>query len=272
MRRHVPQLILSALILLTACTPEATPFPVDMPTAAGEILATPPAVVRYALASNTQHFVSDLALIEGAAQVEYLIDDFDPTELGTHFDIVAAYGDLPEGIHSPITPHIAAVINTAISPLNNEQIAALLRRSFNPQALIENLAIPGATADLLESLPQSTLRTELANAGWPDGIELDLLFVPMPGVEGIINNLQAAGFLTRTLSVSQQNAYQQFSESPFSLALITWHTAEERQQWTAQVGEANVLDLYSIPISYRAVTGIEVSFTPSGWPLPQAGD
>jgi hypothetical protein len=80
------------LVCLSACEPEATPFPVDIPTPA---TATPtpgvPAPVRYALAPNTLDSVADRSLLEGSAQVTQLSEAVNLDDLGTQFDVIAAY-------------------------------------------------------------------------------------------------------------------------------------------------------------------------------------
>ncbi len=257
-------------MLLTACGPEATPFPVDIPTINGDSPSAPPTTIRYALADNTRNFVSDLPLIQAAAKLEQLTESFDPTDLGSRFDIVAAYGDLPGSTRSPVTIHMALVINTTLSPLDSPPLATLIRSSPDTDAIVNNIAIPGINALPIETLPASPLRTNLANAGWPDGILVRLIFVPLPGIDITTDYLASSSIRTQGESVTEQEAYDRLSDENIHLALVPWRTSEERRQLEEAVGEINVLDLYDIPISYVAVPNLEVTFTPGGWPIPQS--
>lgn len=257
-------------MLLTACGPEVTPFPVDIPTINEDSPSAPPTIIRYALADNTRNFVSDLPLIQAAATLEQLTESFDHTDLGSRFDIIAAYGDLPGSTRSPVTFHVALVINTTASPLDTQLLATLIRRSPDTEALVNNIAIPGINSLPLETLTASILRTELANAGWPDGILLRLIFVPLPGIGITTDYFASTGIRTQGESVTEQEAYNRLTDENIHLALVPWRTSEERRQLEEAVGEINVLDLYDIPISYVAVPNLEVTFTPDGWPIPQS--
>src|SRR5689334_10569755 len=122
-RMSVRLFVLLVLFLVSAaCTPEATPFPVDVPTFASAASSANQTIIRYALAPNTNGLVSDLVLIEKATQIEALDTAINPADLGSRFDIAAAYGDIPDGMRSPITPHIALVINPKILPWSDPQI------------------------------------------------------------------------------------------------------------------------------------------------------
>jgi hypothetical protein len=261
--------ILIGLCCLIGCTPEATPFPVDIPPTAG---STPPpgsnAAVRYALAANTEGYVADMGLIKASAQVEQLIEPINPAELGARFDLAAAYGDLPDGVRSPVMPHVALVINPAASPLNDPTLLAVLRRSLNPAAMITVLDIPGATADTIESTSPSVLRTELANAGWPDGMILSLAYAYTPGAAQIAEQLGGSGIHVRLSLLPESEISSAFDDETIQAALIAWETPEERQIWIDRFDETNVIDLYAVPISYIAVEGLTVSFSSAGWPLP----
>ena len=234
----------------------ATPLPGDAPT------------IRYALAANTVGFVSDLSLIQASAQVEQLTEPIDANDLGNRYDLLAAYGDLPAGIRSPVTPHVALVVNPATHPLDDPFLMNIFYRSLNPQAIIDTLAIPGTVADTREASTPTTLRTELANAGWPDGLSLSMAFADTPGAPQIITQLQAAGIQARLSPMGESEIRKAFDEGYIQAALIAWKSPEERTEWVDRFGDVNVIDLYSIPISYIAVPELRITFTPGGWPLP----
>src|SRR5262245_16264955 len=84
------------VLLVAACGPEATPYPVDIPSATTSTPQTSDtSTIRYALAANTNGLVSDLSLIQASAQIEQLTEAVNPADLGNRYDLVAAYGDLP---------------------------------------------------------------------------------------------------------------------------------------------------------------------------------
>jgi hypothetical protein len=274
MNRLFSRLLILVIIAIgalsfAACTPEATPFPVDMPTPE---TATMPAGsasnIRYALAANTEGYMSELSLIQAAAQVEQLTEPIDAGELGSRYDMVVAYGDLPDGVRSPVTPHIALVVRPAIPPLDDPFLLTILYSSLNPQAIVDTLDIIGAVADIRDPSLPAALRTELANAGWPDGLSLSIAYADTPGAVEVANDLEAAGIQVRLWLMRQKEMSGAFDEGLIQGALIAWKTPEERAEWVERFGEANVIDFYSIPISYLAIPGMEVTFTPGGWPLP----
>jgi hypothetical protein len=255
-------------LCIVGCTPDATPFPVDIPT----ITSTPPlssqSTLRYALSANTENLVSDLAAIQAAAQVEQLTEPINGDDLGSRYDLVVAYGDLAGGIRSPIVHHIALILNSSIAPLDNAILINILRRSLNPQEIVTALEMSGAEANAFESASPMILRTELANAGWPDGLSLILAYAYTPGITNVSEQLQVAGIRAQLLALPDNEISIAFEEGRIQAALIAWKTPEEREDWVSRFGSDNVIDLYSVPISYLAISGLEVEFTTSGWPLP----
>jgi hypothetical protein len=221
-----------------------------------------------ALAPNTSGFVADLDLIAALAQVEYLTQAVNQEEPGVRYDLIAAYGDWSGFTLSSKTPHIALIINTRTPPLDDPLIAGIVRRSIDPQAVVDTLAIPGAAADAAEVSPPALLRTELANLGRPDGLEVGLAYAYTPGIGQIADQLQAAGIESRVFALTADETRRLFDANRLNLALVSWTTADERQTWVTRAGEINVIDLYLLPISYRAVPDLTISISPGGWPLP----
>ena len=253
---------------LVSCTPEATPFPVDIPTIGSTSAPNSQFTVRYALAANTENLVSDLAVIQAETQVEQLTEPVNNDDLGNRYDLVAAYGDLVDGTRSPIVHHIALVINPSIPPLDNTILIDILRRSLDTQAIVNAVDISGAEANVFDSSSPVILRTELANAGWPDGLKLILAYAYTPGAATVAEYLGLAGIHAQLLALTENEVIMTFAEDRIQAALITWKTAEERESWVSQFRSENVIDLYSIPISYVVVSGLNVEFTTSGWPIP----
>jgi hypothetical protein len=265
---NVSTLAVIFCLCIVGCTPDATPFPVDIPT----ISSTPPAgsqsTLRYALSANTENLVSDLAVIQAAAQVEQLTEPINNGDLGNRYDLVAAYGDLAEGTRSPIVHHITLILNPVIAPLDNAILINILRRSLNSQDIVTTLKMAGAEPNVLESSPTAIMRTELANAGWPDGLSLILAYAYTPGVVNVAEQLQRAGIRAHLLTLTEKEIRIAFEEGRIQAALMVWKTPEEREDWVSRFGSDNVIDLYSIPISYLAISGLKVEFTASGWPIP----
>lgn len=261
-------LLMCFFLIIAACTEEPTPFPADIP---GETEAAIPvgesSVIRYVLAANTEGFVSELELIEASAQVEQLTEPVTPDDLGTEYDLFAAYGDLPGGTRSPVMPHVTLVIKSDIAPLDDLSLRNILIRSLSPKAVVDRLGIPGATPAELESTTSGLLRAELANAGWPDGLSLILGYAHTPGALQVAEQLQMAGIHARLSPMNQRELKNAFDAGTIQAGLITWNTPEEHAEWVEHFGSSNVINLYSIPISYIARPDLSIDFTPGGWPL-----
>lgn len=263
--------------LLAGCGPQPTPFPVDIPAeetpppapteAAPSAVepSLPPGIVRYALAANTAGLVADLPLIEASTQVEQLADPPRPDDLGRRYDILAAFGDLPGGQRSPILQHVALLINPAA--VQQEELAAVLRRSLDPADVLAALAAPGTAAEPLAISSATARRVELANAGWPDGINLNLAYMFAPGAAQAAAALQAARIWTQPAQMTAEALNSALEAGQIHLALIVWTTPDERAAWAERAGAANLVDLYTVPIGYQAVPGLNITFTPSGWPI-----
>ena len=57
------------------------------------------------------------------------------------------------------------------------------------------------------------------------------------------------------------------SSGQIHLALVAWTASEQRETWVTRLSSANVIDLYTIPISYLALPELTITFTQGGWPL-----
>jgi hypothetical protein len=251
---------------LVACSPQATPFPVNSvatPTATVSAGVTAPAPLRYAIAANARDLVADLALIQQAAQIEQLTESFDPNDLGKRYDLVVGYGDLLGGARSPVLLHVFLGFDASQMPTD---AVPVLRRALDTQALVESLNLAGVIAVPLERVPRPRLQTELANAGWPDGFDLSPAVASAPGSAQIQQQLQAIGIevIFRQLPAN----FSPDENSKAALILGAWKSPEERAGWAQRWGEQNILDLYTVPISYVAMPGLKITFTPAGWPLP----
>lgn len=266
-RRCAPTVILGLILLiLTACDAEPTPFPVDMPSTPTPTplpLDLPP--LRYGLLPNTAGAVPDLALIQGSGVEVIQLTDMpgDPDA----YDLIVGYGDQPGWTKSELVPHIALVLNTEVTPLDQPEILSIVQRSLHPAGIVTTLNISGTIANELTGAAPATLKTEFANLGLPDGIALVLGVTYVPGAEQITAQLRAANIETQPVLLTVNEARTAFADGQIQAALVIWALDTERNQWVQQFGEANVIDLYSVPISYQVKDDLQVTFTPSGFPL-----
>src|SRR5947199_311182 len=86
------------LLLLTACGPEATPLPVNLPTLPPPSpTAGTPALLRYAVAPDALPYLTDQdrTLISASAQLIPLDSAPADSDLGARYDLLVALGDLP---------------------------------------------------------------------------------------------------------------------------------------------------------------------------------
>jgi len=252
------------MAVLAACAPKPTPFPVDIPPTptATPIPGAPPTPIRYALAANTAGFVADWDLIASSGSIEQLTEAPNPADIGTRFEVIAAYGKWAGAAESPILPRVGLVINSTFAPLDDPTVANIVRRALDPAAILINLEIPGAEAAAAETAASITLRTELANVGWPDGFDTILAYEPIPGIAEISSQLAAIGIITKPIALSNSTWERTH------LAIITWTAPEKRAEWVERAGgESNVIDLYTLPVSYWAAPDLAITFTPGGWPL-----
>jgi len=254
-------------LISAACGPEPTPFPVDV---LPEVTETPAvridtSTIRYALAVNTVDAVPDLELIQETAQTKYLTEPIQPDDLGSRYDIVAAYGDFPESARAPVSPTIALILQPTSPPLDNPEILDVLRRGIDTNQLIADLR--GAVAQPVETQTRAILRADLANAGWPDGFSLILGSAYAPGAAKISEQFGRLHINLQTIVMTAAQLQTALKTGDVQLGLFVWTTAEERQQWEAEFGEANIVDLFTVPISYHAAADLNITFTPGGWPL-----
>jgi hypothetical protein len=251
------------IAVLAACQPKPTPFPVDIPpTPTLTPVPGVPVPIRYGLAANTAGFVHDLDMIAASGSLEQLTEAPDSNDIGARFDVIAAFGKWSGAAESPVLPRVALVINSSLAPMDNPTVANVVRRAPDPTAILATLNIPGAEAAPIETAAPITLRTELANAGWPDGFDAALAYITFPGILEIKNQLAAIGIIGQPIPLSD-SVWERTH-----LAIIIWTTPGERAEWVERAGgESNVIDLYSLPISYWTAPGLTITFTPGGWPL-----
>jgi len=258
-------LSIAGLLLLAGCEAAATPVvAVVQPTNTAEIIATLPPPIRYGLAANINGYLDERGLLEETALVEFL----PAGGLLAGYDLIATYGLFDDWQQSPTAHHFALILNTHLAPLDNPTIAQLIRRSVNTQALVNATGIDGAQAAIVEHLPSETIKTELANAGFPDGFQLTFAAMPVPATNNVINQLADSNLQTDRVEANADNISNMLSNNRAHLFLIRWVSEDEQQQWIQVVGEENFIALYTLPISYQADASLTITFTSQGWPLP----
>jgi hypothetical protein len=265
--------------VLAGCGPdEATPFPVQVTAEFATATALPPAAsgemtelsaapnsgqIRYAVAPNAAEMVS--ADFGDTVRVQQLTEAVNPADVGAQYDIVVGYGDLPGGVRSAYSHTVTLILNPDSWPMMSAELLGLVRGSVDPGAVVAALDVAGVTVS--EQNPAAgNLRVSLANAGWPDGIGLRMGYQPVPGSEVIVGQLRASYLVGRGVGLPADATIGSI-DSSVQLALMVWARPEVRHGWVTRFGTENVIDLYTLPISYVAAEGIQVTFDAWGWPI-----
>jgi hypothetical protein len=254
---------LALIVMICACQPEPTPFPVDIPTPpiqapSNDAAAAP---LRYALAANIRDSGYEYALSQTDAQIVYL--DLDTSTaaqmLGTDYDIIVALGSYTDASISPTRIRAGLVLNTSLAPLDNPVLVSVIRRALHPQRIATLINTPGIAAidpDVSQEAEVSpaSLRAELANAGWPDGVDLQMTYASQFAVDSVRQALAA-------LNITVKTQPQTGSASSAHLTLVVWTDAPPRPEQT------ELIPLVEATISYWAIPDLVVTFSPDGWPL-----
>lgn len=245
-------------ILLAGCEAQATPIAViTTATATPEPTSIPITELRYGIAGNIAPYIGDM----GTIPFELLAADSAITD----FDLVVAYGIYEGWQQAPQSHRVSLAINPNLAPLNNQTIRDLIPRLINSQAIVDNLNIPSAqqTTELsTESAP--IIRTTLANAGYPDGFQLTMATENIPAVDVLLSQFAFLSMDIRLIELSEHI----LADNQAHLLAFMWANDSERAQWVAQVGEGNIIDLWTMPISYLNNGNVTVEFTENGIPIP----
>lgn len=262
-------LVLVAAAALAACEPAPTPFPVDLPASPSETLPVEGTLaqpqVRYALGASAAA-LANLPLFQSRL-VDVLAGTPDPALLGERYDIASDFGLFTGAAAAPLMAHVSLVINTALAPLDAVSVVEVVRSAAVPADVLET--VPGAQLLAAPAAALAALRTQLANAGWPDGFNAAAAVPPIPGSGPVLAALSAVGIEVRPALPLFITA-EIWAENRLHLALIVWPIPQAREQWAALAGADNVVDLYTLPVGYIARPDLELVFSPEGWPLPAA--
>lgn len=257
-------------LLLAACEAEATPAAVmvpDTPTAAASTAtAAPP--LRYGLLPNTDGFISteertqlaQFALVEQIQQTSGSILAQDA------YDIIAGYGIYDGWQRSAADQTVTLIVNTTQPPLDDPEIVDAIIQNSQAENLVRGLQALGATTENPTQLNREALRALLANKGYPDGIVLNTFHDPLPGFDAWVSQLGDANVTLQTSQTAQDTL---LDTNRFHLAFVNVSDTA-RADLIDTYGSENVVDLYSLPISYELRDStISVTFTDTGWPIPQ---
>jgi hypothetical protein len=256
------------LIVFSACQPEATPIAnLAPPTATLEIVETIAPPVHYVLGANIQNIDS---IRDEISQSALLIPASVLTEeslLGTDYDIIADYGIVDGWQQSPVIPTVSLIINPNLSPLNDDTIANVIRSGIDGVRIVDQTNISGTRPLAISTIQLTSLKTEFANMGYPDGFELQISIADIPNNDAIISELRGLNIDLQVKYDTLENTVTQLTQNRLHLALIKWHDVSEKALWTSAVSEMNVIDLYQLPISYLASPTLTITFADNGFPI-----
>jgi hypothetical protein len=256
------------LVFISACQPEATPVANVMPpTATTDIIETLAPPIHYVLGANIQNMDS---IRDEIAQSALLIPASGLTEeslLGTDYDIIADYGLIDGWQQSPVVPTVSLIINPNLAPLNDEPIANIIRNGVDGVRIVNRTNISGTLPLAISTIRLTSLKTEFANMGYPDGFELQIGVAEIPHHDAIVNELNGLNLELQITQRTLENIATQLTNNRLHFALIKWNNVSEKAIWTSAVGEMNVIDLYQLPISYLASPELTITFTDNGFPI-----
>jgi hypothetical protein len=254
-------LLLLVSLILAACEAQSTPIAaLPTPTAIPELIVTIPPQIRYGLYANVINFVQDIDILQEVALVESMTAESAISD----YDVVVAYGIYEGWQQSPISHQVSLIINPNLAPLDDENIRNIVRQAIDSQAISEILNISGLMPRTTQAVSSTETKIALANAGYPDGFVLTMAVEIVPSLEAI-----AAQFTQRNIDLHIiENDPDMLNNNRAHLLLALWTQESQRVAWVEQVGEANVLDLFTLPISYIASDALNITFTENGFPLP----
>jgi hypothetical protein len=260
-------------LLLAACEGDPTPLPAVQPTrtpthtpsvADGPIgdgtadgttaaLGTPIPrdAVRYGVDTRLAPFTPSDVLVVGDAALT----------LDAQAEIVVTLGTADGWQPAPLAFNVALAFNPAAPPLDVAPLRAAIAQAFDPRTTAAEINIAGVTFARPSAVDYTALRNELAALGYPAGLSLRMGVYHLSDSAPLVNALARA----RISASPAPLPAPQIGRWP--LVVFVWTTAAEKQAWIEQVGAANVIDLYSVPVSFNSVAGLTISFAENGFPL-----
>lgn len=256
------------LFFISACQPEATPVAnVVPPTPTEDIIETLAPPIHYVLGATIQNMDSIRDEITRSALLIPMSGLTEDSLLGTDYDIIADYGIIDGWQQSPIIPTVSLIINPNLAPLNDDIIANVIRSGVDSVRIVNQTNISGTLPLAISTIRLTSLKTEFANMGYPDGFELQMSIAEIPNSDAIVNELNGLNLDLQVTQRTLENIATQLTNNRLHLALIKWHNVSEKAIWTSAVGEMNVIDLYQVPISYLASPELTITFSDNGFPI-----
>lgn len=251
-------LILLGLIL-AGCEAQATPIAaVIVPTNTPLPTTASLPELRYAVASNLVPYKGDL-------EETIAIEVYDSNQPLSDYDVVVAYGIYDGWQQAPQSHRVSLVLNPNLPPFDDATIREMILQTLDVQAVLDTFAIPGVQQSSALTTESSTvLRTQLANAGYPDGFSVILATDVIPAVDILIGQLSQLALDIRLIEINNTV----LSDNQAHMLLIMWSQERERATWSAQVGDDYVIDLWTMPISYVTPDDVQLEFNENGLPIP----
>ena len=245
-------------IVLAGCEAQATPIAaIVTETNTPEPTAIPIPDLRYGIAGNIAPYIGDM----GTIPFEILSADSAISD----FDLVVAYGIYDGWEQAPHSHRVSLAINPNLAPLDNASISDLIHDVIDSQAIVDSLNIPGSQQTTeLATVSANSIRTTLANAGYPDGFQLTMATENIPAVDVLASQFAVLSMDMRLIELSETVLV----DNQAHLILFIWSHEGERAGWVSQVGEGNIIDLWTMPISYLNNSAVTVEFTENGIPIP----
>ena len=246
-------------IVLIACESQSTPIAsISTPTDVPQTTSVPIPELRYGVAGSLAQYLTNSSEFTNFEVLgsSSSVDDF---------DLVIAYGVYDGWQQSPQSHHVSLAINANLPPLDNSALLELIPRMIDAQALISEIQISGIQQTRAQS-PENvgTVRTILANAGYPDGFQLVLATNTSFALDGLVAQF---GLRSVDLRVTEMSNVS-ISDNQAHLVLLLWTQISEHEELVSQLGEENIIDLFTLPISYTTPNGLSVDFSENGIPIP----
>ena len=261
-------MLITGALMISACQAEATPVAnVSPPTPTEEFVETLAPPIRYVLGTYVQNMES---IRDELAQTALLIPISGLTEesaLGIDYDVIADYGLVDGWLQSPVVPTVSLIINPNLSPLDDDLIANVVRNGIDGVRIVNQSNVSGTVPLAISTIRQSSLKTEFANIGHPDGFDLQIGISEIPNSQAIINDLNQLNLEINIIEGGIDEIASLLTNNRLHLALVKWHSVTEKAVWTSAVHENNVIDLYQLPISYLASPELTITFSDSGFPI-----
>ncbi len=255
------------LLLISACGPAMQASALSE-SAAPEI--APTALVghdtslRYVLMPNTVNAVPDLQLLKSASDVVQLTDE---TAAIPAYDIAVKYGLEAGWTASAYTPMVSLVMDGNNSLFEDAAVMDALLHAINAQAVTQQLVINGAQAMTTAAREPNFQRVSLSDEALPDGVVLSFGVGYVPGASLVIDQLEATNLKVQSSLLYTNEIREALIDGSIQAALVFWTLPIERDGWVQRYGAENVVDLYSVPISYKVNPNWSVNLTPNGFPL-----